>query len=122
MLSGLGRLCQPARTWPWWRTWVPVKVISERLGHATVAITLDVYSHVIPGMDELAATTVAGLILGDAPANRTPNRPIDKPVTSKPSSIERRKEVEARRSRSAVVSEGGLEPTVALPQRPRSWA
>ena len=28
---------------------VPVKVISERLGHATVAITLDIYSHVIPG-------------------------------------------------------------------------
>jgi integrase len=89
---------------------VPVKIISERLGHATVAITLDVYSHVIPGMDELAATTVAGLILGDAPANRTLDRPIDKPVTSKPSSSERRKEVEARRSRSEVVSEGGLEP------------
>src|SRR4029453_18130383 len=25
--------------------------------HATVAITLDIYSHVIPGMDELAAST-----------------------------------------------------------------
>jgi hypothetical protein len=75
-----------------------------------VAITLDVYSHVIPGMDELAANTVAGLILGDGPANGTPNRPSDKPVTSKPTSNERRKEVEARRSRSAVVSEGGLEP------------
>jgi hypothetical protein len=88
---------------------VPVKVISERLGHATVAITLDVYSHVISGMDELAATTVAGLILGDA-ANRTLDRPIDKPLTRKPSSSERREEVEARRSRSEVVSEGGLEP------------
>ena len=87
---------------------MPVKV-SERLGHATVAITLDVYSHVIPGMDELAATTVADLILGDG-ANRTPNRPIDKALTSKPTSIERREEVEARRSRSGVVSEGGLEP------------
>jgi hypothetical protein len=93
---------------------VPVKVISERLGHATVAITLAVYSHVIPGMDELAATTVADLILGDGPANRTPERPVDKPVTSKPSSIERREEVEARRSSSAVVSEGGLEPALAL--------
>ena len=30
---------------------VPAKVVSERLGHATIAITLDVYSHVIPGMD-----------------------------------------------------------------------
>lgn len=57
---------------------MPVKVISEPLGHAPVAITLDVYSHVIPGMDELAANTVADVILGDGPANRTPGRPIDK--------------------------------------------
>ena len=27
----------------------PAKVVSERLGHATIAITLDVYSHVIHG-------------------------------------------------------------------------
>ena len=60
---------------------VPLKVMSERLGHATVAITLDIYSHVIPGMDELAANTVAGLILGDD-LNGTVNRPIDKPLTT----------------------------------------
>ena len=64
---------------------MPVKVISERLGHATVAITLDIYSHVIPGMDELAAHTVAGLILGDDGDNRTMHRPIDNPLTSEPS-------------------------------------
>lgn len=40
------------------------KIVSERLGHATVAFTLDVYSHVIPGMQEDAASLVAGLILG----------------------------------------------------------
>jgi integrase len=28
------------------------KVVSERLGHATVALTLDVYSHVLPSLDE----------------------------------------------------------------------
>jgi integrase len=39
------------------------KVVSERLGHATIAITLDTYSHVIPSMDEEAASTVAALIL-----------------------------------------------------------
>jgi hypothetical protein len=66
-------------------------VRDERLGHATVAITLDVYSHVIPGMDELAATTVAELILGDGPANRTPERPVDRSVTSKWVSIRLRK-------------------------------
>jgi len=34
---------------------VNVKVISERLGHSGVAITLDTYSHVLPGMQEAAA-------------------------------------------------------------------
>ena len=29
---------------------VPQKVVSERLGYATVAITLDTYSHVLPGL------------------------------------------------------------------------
>jgi len=31
------------------------KVVSERLGHASVAITLDIYSHVLPGLQEAAA-------------------------------------------------------------------
>jgi hypothetical protein len=39
-------------------------VISERLGHASVAFTLSTWGHVIPGMDKDAATTVADLILG----------------------------------------------------------
>lgn len=37
------------------------KVVSERLGHATTGITLDVYSHVQPEMDARAATEVAKL-------------------------------------------------------------
>jgi integrase len=40
------------------------KVVSERLGHATVAMTLDVYSHAIPAMQQDAATTVADLVTG----------------------------------------------------------
>ena len=44
---------------------VPAKVVSERLGHANIAITMDTYSHVLPGMDERAASAVARLILGD---------------------------------------------------------
>jgi integrase len=43
---------------------VPAKVVSERLGHATIAVTMDVYSHVLPGLDREAADTVARLILG----------------------------------------------------------
>ena len=38
------------------------KVVSERLGHSTIAITLDTYSHVVEGMDADAATTVADQI------------------------------------------------------------
>lgn len=41
------------------------KVASERLGHHSVAFTLDVYSHVIPGMQSEAAERIAGLVLGD---------------------------------------------------------
>jgi integrase len=38
------------------------KVVSERLGHASIGITLDTYSHVIPGMQEEAAKKIdAGL-------------------------------------------------------------
>jgi len=41
---------------------VPAKVVQERLGHARVSITLDVYSHVMPGMQREAAEMVAGAI------------------------------------------------------------
>jgi integrase len=34
------------------------KVASERLGHSRVGITLDLYSHVLPGMHEDAAARV----------------------------------------------------------------
>jgi len=40
------------------------KVVSERLGHATISTTLDTYSDVLPGLQEEAATTVASLIVG----------------------------------------------------------
>jgi integrase len=32
------------------------KVVQERLGHSTIAVTLDTYSHVVPGLQEAAAT------------------------------------------------------------------
>jgi Phage integrase family len=44
---------------------IPAKIVSEPLGHATIQITLDTYSHVLPGLDAQAAETVARLILGD---------------------------------------------------------
>ena len=38
------------------------KVVSELLGHASVAITLDIYSHVIPDMQQDVAATMTALL------------------------------------------------------------
>jgi integrase len=43
---------------------VPVKVVSERLGHASATITLTVYQHVHPGMGRQAADRFAALLGG----------------------------------------------------------
>jgi integrase len=43
---------------------VPPKVVSEQLGHASAAFTLDVYSHVLPHMQEQAAIKVEEVLLG----------------------------------------------------------
>ena len=47
-------------------TGINVKVVSERLGHASAAMTLDVYGHVLPGMQEEATRRMEG-ILSDLP-------------------------------------------------------
>jgi integrase len=39
------------------------KIVSERLGHSTVAFTLDVYSHAVPHMQAEAAAKIAALVL-----------------------------------------------------------
>jgi integrase len=39
------------------------KVVSEQLGHATIALTLDTYSHVIPSLQEEAAGVIAAAVL-----------------------------------------------------------
>jgi hypothetical protein len=42
--------------------------VSERLGHSSVSITLDIYSHAIPALQESAAELVATLVLSAPPA------------------------------------------------------
>lgn len=39
------------------------RVVQERLGHSTIAITLGIYSHVAPTLHDEAAELVAGLVL-----------------------------------------------------------
>ena len=41
---------------------MPAKVVSEALDHGSVAITLDRYSHVLPGMQEDAVQRVAAVM------------------------------------------------------------
>lgn len=43
------------------------RVVQERLGHASIAITLDVYSHVMPGLQEAAARRFDDLTLWPEP-------------------------------------------------------
>lgn len=43
---------------------VPVKVISERLGHESPAFTLKQYAHVVPGMQAEAAELIASVVAG----------------------------------------------------------
>jgi integrase len=46
-----------------------VKVAQERVGHSSAAMTLDVYSHVLPGMQADAARKVEALLLGTSQAS-----------------------------------------------------
>jgi hypothetical protein len=67
------------------------KVVSERLGHASITITLDTYSHAIPAMQETAASLVASLVFAD--------------------------EAETGPSRSPARSRGCVQPMIALRRR-----
>jgi hypothetical protein len=43
---------------------IPAKVVAEVLGHSWTQVTLDVYSHVTPGMQSDATSRVASLLTG----------------------------------------------------------
>jgi integrase len=42
----------------------PVHVVSERLGHSKVSMTLEVYAHVLPDMQQDAAAKLGALLHG----------------------------------------------------------
>jgi hypothetical protein len=81
---------------------------------ATIAITMDTNSHVLPGLDKQAAGTVARLILGDA--DQEPARPVDKALTTDHPTPRRRKEVKREAPGQEVVRAWGFEPH-GLPHR-----
>lgn len=45
------------------------KVVSERLGHSGIAITMDIYSHVLPGIQEQAVQILQNMLSGKNVAN-----------------------------------------------------
>jgi integrase len=47
------------------RAGVPIKVVSQRIGHADLAVTMQVYAHALDGDDATAAETTATAIFGD---------------------------------------------------------
>lgn len=49
---------------------VPIKVVSERLGHSNPAFTMTTYQHVIPGMQEDAAAAFGQLLAGHTGESR----------------------------------------------------
>jgi integrase len=53
---------------------VPITVVSERLGHSKVAMTLDVYAHVLPAANRAAAEVIGGLLGGQPVAARCQQR------------------------------------------------
>jgi len=41
------------------------KIVSERLGHASIVLTLDTYSHVLPNMQKMAAEELEKILFGE---------------------------------------------------------
>jgi hypothetical protein len=49
---------------------IPVKIMSERLSHATTAFTQDVYMHSIPVLEEAAADRIGSLLFPEDPESK----------------------------------------------------
>ena len=43
---------------------VPLTLVSKRLGHAKVSITLDTYSHILPGFEHRAVESIGAALFG----------------------------------------------------------
>jgi integrase len=96
---------------------VPVKVVSERLGHATPVFTIDTYQHVLPGMQAEAARVFEQLVVpGPLPADESRRRPESSAGRTAPEPG--RSTAQRRRPRSltwafshSMVAGAGFEPT-----------
>jgi len=84
---------------------VPLKVVSEQLGHSSLAITADTYTSVLPAVAQAAAEAVADIV------PRAPRAPADATALAvrwqKPSREAKMKIETVARGTKAQVSEGG---------------
>jgi integrase len=62
---------------------VPLKVVSEILGHSSVTITGDVYGHVAPDVSRKAMVTLGGVLGGSGQANGGHTRPDSNKIRSR---------------------------------------
>ncbi|GIU92353.1 MAG: site-specific integrase [Acidimicrobiia bacterium] len=62
---------------------VHVKVISERLGHSSIVVTMNTYGHLLPGLDEEAADTL-GQVWAAAGRAQSRTKRAPKPVVPLP--------------------------------------
>src|SRR5215207_11418080 len=53
---------------------IPVEVVSKRLGHSSIGITLDTYSHMLEGVGRRAAEAAMGLVPRAAKTSGGPTR------------------------------------------------
>jgi integrase len=49
------------------------KIVSERLGHGSVVLTLDIYSHIIPGLQEMATKRLEEVLFNSHTPIHTPD-------------------------------------------------
>ena len=58
------------------REGISAKVVQERLDHSNIGITMDIYSHVMPGLQEAAAEKFDRALADSIPdRNRTSEEP-----------------------------------------------
>ncbi|HEX8116922.1 MAG TPA: tyrosine-type recombinase/integrase, partial [Pyrinomonadaceae bacterium] len=50
------------------------KVVSERLGHSTIVLTLDTYSHVLPTMQQQATARLESLLYDESGTPKIVNK------------------------------------------------
>ena len=96
----------------------PLKVVSERLGHASTSITANLYQHVLPSMDERTANAVARLILGGKPDAESS---AINPLSTGPQVHEAQEGGDARTGSSGGVSEGGAQPYAYRSSYTATW-